>query len=135
MKVDIPRDMSLADVADVIESSIAEQLGIHDSDVNVVVDSNGDVQFTIGKDSFDDIETIVNTMKDQTFVDKLSDEIKQNGITVNDIQPSTDITSDVEYVVDASEVISSDIVASNEVIENYMKESLENVNVEEGIKF
>ena len=53
MSVTIPEDISENELTDMITSSIAESLGVHPSNVEVIVDmENGAVEFTITSDDF-----------------------------------------------------------------------------------
>ena len=92
----IPSD----EVVDSIEQTLAEQLNIHPSNIDVEYDSeSGVVSYTIASDNADTLSEVLINMQEEGFEDTISD---VDGIVVSAYESPIDIVATVAVIIDAS---------------------------------
>ena len=106
MQVTIPDDVAEEELVDTIASSIAESLGVHPSDVEVIVDmETGEVEFTVTSDSFEEATSnqfgLDNTNIQNAITDGIQEAIPE--AIVEELKVSEDIGATLEFTVDAND--------------------------------
>ena len=87
----IPSAMSHSEAVDSIEKSISDILGIHSSNVNVLIDDEGKITYSVAVDSYITAASMVNTTQQGTFVSQLYDALQNFGIDLEDVAPEDDV--------------------------------------------
>lgn len=93
--VTIPLELSENEASTILEQFIGDALGVHSSKINVVIDEDGAVQYTITGKSHDEVESLLNNTLKTTFISDLNDLIIDSGIVID----STRSTETVNVII------------------------------------
>ena len=103
----VDEDLTEQDIVDSITSSLAEELNIHPSNVEVSYDpETGVVIYTIKNDDIDTLEDSVRTMQESGFEDSLPLNV-QSYEAPESIVVSVDVTVDASNILDVDAAINS----------------------------
>ena len=95
-------DLTDEEVVTSIQNTLAEELNIHPSEVEVSFDpETGVVTYTITSDEADSLTNVIADMQSDVFEDALS---SIEGIVVESYEAPEDVTATVDVIVDASNV-------------------------------
>ena len=107
------------EVAQAIAEELADELGIHPSDIVVTYDSETDTaEYTIYSDDAETLIEMQNTINNGTFVDALNEDLDAT-MTVTSVESPTEVVVEVQVTVDASNV--DDVDATVEQAETYFE--------------
>lgn len=87
MDITIPTDMSPEEAAALIEAALSEQLSVHVRDIDVTVNPDGSVSYTISSEDFAEAEAAQAKLQDGSFqsdLDASLETIDVDAIDVND---------------------------------------------------
>lgn len=102
----IPEAISEIDLTDAITTSIAESLGVHAADVDVIVDmETGDVEFTITSDSFNQAASVQFDLSNDRTQEAIFSAIESfvPTLAVDGFEVNDDVVASIEFVVDAND--------------------------------
>ena len=105
LTIAVPAGTSESDVIDAVTASLAEELGVHPKDIEVVsldLDS-GEVIYTVSSPRFEDtaaLQTKLNNLDLKSVEDKIRESIPSADVLDNEVDE--DIKVEVDVVVDAS---------------------------------
>ena len=106
MQVTIPDDISEVELVDAITNSIAESLGVHPSDVDVVVDmETGEVEYTVSSDNYLDAATNQFDLGRPQVQDAIAEAIQEAvpSVTIEEIEVDEEVNATLEFIVDAND--------------------------------
>ena len=106
LTVSIPDDVSSEEFAVVMQSSLAESLGVHPQNVEVSVDmETGEVTFTISSEDFDLVSEAQFQLESDSVQQALVASIAENlpSAEVTNIDVSPEISASLEFTIDADE--------------------------------
>jgi len=106
MQVTIPSDVTEDEMVDAIISSIANSLGVHPSDVDVIVDmETGAVEFSVTSDSFGEASDNQFDLDSANFQNGIIDAIETAvpDASVDQFEVADDINDSLEFTIDADE--------------------------------
>lgn len=106
MSIEIPDEVSEEELTDAIVASIAEALGVHPQDVEVIVDMDtGNVDFTVTSDSYSGAAGTQFDLDNDNYKDAIVAGIESAipSASVSDYDVSDDITAAIEFTIDAND--------------------------------
>ena len=106
LTVSIPEDVSSEELSLILQTSLAESLGVHPQAVEVSVDmETGEVTFTISSQDFDVVSDAQFQLGSDSVQEELVASIVENvpSAEVLDVMVSPEISADLEFTVDADE--------------------------------
>eukprot|EP00492_Amphilonche_elongata_P003680 TRINITY_DN4034_c0_g1_i1.p1 TRINITY_DN4034_c0_g1~~TRINITY_DN4034_c0_g1_i1.p1 ORF type:complete len:223 (+),score=43.83 TRINITY_DN4034_c0_g1_i1:559-1227(+) len=118
----IPADVTDSQLEEILEENIADTLGIHSSDVYVVVDpSSGDVTYTVSSDTDVGASALQDTLESSSFASDLTVEILDDLPTASVGSVTADPNIDMALVVtiDATESTVDIEEANTHVVSNF----------------
>ena len=119
---DVPDDVSETELESILETSIADTLGVHDKAVDVSMDSTtGEVVYTITSDDITVVETATATLETETFVSELGDNLSTTlpETSITFVTVDDDITMDVVVTVDATDSIADITETNSKIVEEF----------------
>jgi hypothetical protein len=112
-------NLSADDVVDAVQSALADELNIAVSNIDVFFDiETGIATYEVIGDDMESIIDAITTITDEDFVSKL-DLVEE--LSIDSIQPPSDIMVTIDVAVDASNVSDSNIAAES-VIESLLEQ-------------
>ena len=102
----IPDDVPESDVIDAVTISIAETLGVHPSNVEVVVDmETGEVEYIVSSNSFLEAAGVQYDLENTQFQEAITESIEETlpSVSTESITVSPEITATMAFVVDADD--------------------------------
>jgi hypothetical protein len=95
--------LSESEIADAIKNTLATELDIHSSDIEIMYDSDSGVAtYTITSDEAESLTPIINELQQDDF------DLSSENISIELIDPPTDIILNIDVSVDSSGVIDVD---------------------------
>jgi len=101
----IPNDLSAEDVADILESEIADVLGVHSSNVDVHINEDtGDASYTVTVSSSDFANTLQDAIVSEDFVGELNAKVSDELLGASIISVNTDgeVEMQITVTIDAT---------------------------------
>lgn len=105
MSISIPNNITKEELINSIANTISESLSIHPSEVDVTIDMNaGEVEFSITSENYAEAIENKHALRNPQRISSIIETIESiNGAIVENYEVSNDITSSVEFTVDASD--------------------------------
>ena len=103
---DIPDDLPESELEEALQQSVADALGVHSRDVDIVVDpETGDITYTISSDDDIDVANIQDALESPSFADEVTEEILNilPTVTVSEIETDGEIQTELVVTIDATE--------------------------------
>ena len=95
-------ELSDDEIIATIEETLAEELNIHPSDIEVIFDvSSGEVIYTITSEDAESLNDIISTMQEEGFDDVIS---AADSIVVDSFEAPSEMIATIDVIVDASNV-------------------------------
>ena len=125
MTVEIPEGVSVEEVEDDLEKTIADKLGVPVQDVTVTVDpETGVATFTIKTDDSTKAVEIQENVKDEDFASDVNEE-STSGVSVSDISVEEDIETEITISVDATDSTSDVAETTEEFVQKFKEDGYE----------
>jgi hypothetical protein len=118
----IPDDLSSEDVVDILESEIADVLGIHSGNVDVHINEDtGDASYTVTVSSSDAANTIQDAIVSEDFVDELNAKVSDELLGVSIISVNTDgeVEMHVTVTIDATSAENDVDDVTTQIVEDF----------------
>ena len=77
LNVSLPEDVTEEEALEALEESLSELLGVHPSQIELSINEDGDVEYIITSDSFDDASLIQEDLEKETFVSNLETNVQE----------------------------------------------------------
>merc|ERR1712048_264214 len=97
LNVTIPDDVSEEEIIEALEESLSELLGIHPSNIELEIDEDGKVIYTITDEEFTTIEDVQEKLNEPTFVDELESKVQEEipEFEIQDVEVNSEIEVEV----------------------------------------
>ena len=132
-----PEDLSSETIEALLEESIAESLGLHARDVEVVVDpTTGEATYNVIVSDSSTAEEVLSSLQADAFVDDLNANLASENplVSVGSVEASEDIVMDLVVTVDATESTVDVTDASAEVVGQFESQGYD-ADVESNVGF
>jgi hypothetical protein len=103
---EVPTDLEERQLLiETLEDELAELLGLHEGDVDVTVNENGEIVYIINSDSFEDAENLQEILSFDNTTSILNNEVQEvlPEVSITTVGVEEDITTDINIVVDVTD--------------------------------
>jgi len=111
LNVSIPAGMSSSEALDSIEQSISNILGVHSSNVIVLVGEDGKITYSVALESYDDAAAMINATQDEDFVRQLDDALATFGIELGEVVSEDEVEILISFLFNLSETQSDSFIS------------------------
>ena len=128
----IPEDMTEQELEEIIISSLAEELQLHESNIAVDVDlETGEVTYTISSDELTDVQEAQFDLESEQTQEQIMNSIEQDipGSDVTGVTVEPEIDATVEFIIDTDEA-ENDLVQAEYESQQSLAENFDNVDIE-----
>lgn len=128
----IPEDMTEEELEEIIISSLAEELDLHESNIAVDVDlETGEITYTISSDELTDVQEAQFDLESEQTQEEIMNSIEQDipGSDVTGVTVEPEIDATVEFIIDTDEA-ENDLVQAEYESQQSLAENFDNVDIE-----
>ena len=128
----IPEDLSEEELEEIIMSSLAEELDLHESNIAVDVDlESGEITYTISSDELTDVQGAQFALDSEQTQENIMNSIEEDvpGSDVTGVTVEDEIDATVEFIIDSDEA-ENDLVQAEYESHQSLAENFDNVAIE-----
>merc|ERR1712187_443037 len=134
IEVDPESELTPDEIENLVEESLATELGIHPQNIEVEYNPETNVvTYVITSEDAESLKDVQNEISDPEFENKLNEDLAEEEISVTDVTPPSEIIANIEISVDATNT--EDVEDALENVETQLKENDENAIVETNVAF
>ena len=118
---DLPEDVSIAELEDILQENIADALGVHAKHVNVAVTPTGEITYVVTSSGDVSASNIQDIMGSTSFLENLNDEMSEDipDVHVGSVSVNEEIEMVLIVTVDASESTMDIEEVNEQIIEEF----------------